>query len=312
MAKSSVGELDERGGRGGRRVELAEQAVLLLADAGGEVERVHVAAVAAVAELQGPQLVDHDAVAALVLERAEEGAGRRVVGVDAGVALAEVADEQRAAEDAERWRARCVTPHGALSAPLLIPKVRSRTPLALNRRTKPLPTPVLGRDPPGADLGVGDVERAADGLNVVGVVGVPRRRRDGRVGEGEAGRGLQGERAVENVNLAVGEVGRVEEVARAVVGDGEPGVDVAGVAGRDDGRGRAGGRGVRVPARDVARDRGEEEVRPARRGWRTGPGRTNSVATGLATVPVGRPPGMVTVCGLGLSVTGAPGARRRG
>src|SRR5687767_7786498 len=38
-----------------------------------------------------------------------------------------------------------------------------------------------------------------------------------------------------------------------------------------------------------------------------GPGRTNSPATGLATVPVGRPPGMVTVCGLGLSVTGAPG-----
>src|SRR5215212_8217540 len=34
------------------------------------------------------------------------------------------------------------------------------------------------------------------------------------------------------------------------------------------------------------------------------PGRTNSVATGLATVPVGSPPGMVTVCGLGLSVAG--------
>ena len=37
------------------------------------------------------------------------------------------------------------------------------------------------------------------------------------------------------------EVGRVEEVARAVVGDGEAGVDVAGVAGGDDGRGRARG-----------------------------------------------------------------------
>src|SRR5215212_4501891 len=35
-----------------------------------------------------------------------------------------------------------------------------------------------------------------------------------------------------------------------------------------------------------------------------GPGRTNSPATGLATVPVGRPPGMVTVCGFGLSVAG--------
>src|SRR5215210_4735242 len=36
------------------------------------------------------------------------------------------------------------------------------------------------------------------------------------------------------------------------------------------------------------------------------PGSTNSVATGLATVPVGRPPGMVIVCGFGLSTTGAP------
>src|SRR5687768_11200016 len=37
-----------------------------------------------------------------------------------------------------------------------------------------------------------------------------------------------------------------------------------------------------------------------------GPGRTNSVATLLATVPVGSPPGMVTVCGFGLRTTGAP------
>src|SRR6185369_9240755 len=36
------------------------------------------------------------------------------------------------------------------------------------------------------------------------------------------------------------------------------------------------------------------------------PGRTNSVDTGLATVPVGSPPGIVTVCGLVLSVKGAP------
>src|SRR6188768_186242 len=36
------------------------------------------------------------------------------------------------------------------------------------------------------------------------------------------------------------------------------------------------------------------------------PGRTNSDATGFATVPVGSPPGMVTVCGLGFSTTGAP------
>src|SRR5688572_30555343 len=36
------------------------------------------------------------------------------------------------------------------------------------------------------------------------------------------------------------------------------------------------------------------------------PGRTNSLAVGLATVPVGRPPGMVTVCRLGFKTTGLP------
>src|ERR1700754_2453280 len=36
------------------------------------------------------------------------------------------------------------------------------------------------------------------------------------------------------------------------------------------------------------------------------PGRTNSVETGLETVPVGRPPGIVTVCGLALRTTGEP------
>src|SRR5205085_12398289 len=36
------------------------------------------------------------------------------------------------------------------------------------------------------------------------------------------------------------------------------------------------------------------------------PGRTNSVETGLATVPVGSPPGMLIVCGFALRTTGAP------
>jgi hypothetical protein len=36
------------------------------------------------------------------------------------------------------------------------------------------------------------------------------------------------------------------------------------------------------------------------------PGSTNSVATLLATVPVGNPPGIVMVCGFAFSTTGAP------
>src|SRR4051812_41036934 len=41
------------------------------------------------------------------------------------------------------------------------------------------------------------------------------------------------------------------------------------------------------------------------------PGRTNSVATGLATVPVGRPPGIVTVDMPTLRTTGAPATSPR-
>src|SRR3954469_8083067 len=36
------------------------------------------------------------------------------------------------------------------------------------------------------------------------------------------------------------------------------------------------------------------------------PGSTKSVVEGLETVPVGKPPGIVTVCGLALRTTGAP------
>src|SRR2546423_11510855 len=96
--------------------------------------------------------------------------------------------------------------------------------------------------------------------------GVRRRRgRDSWIGEREAGHRLQYERRVEDINLAVGEVGRVDKVTRAVVAVGEPGVDVTGLTGSDDARGRASRRGVRVPTYDVARDGGKEEVRSARR-----------------------------------------------
>ena len=60
--------------RGNHRVghDDAEQAVLLRSRAGREVQRVHVAAIAAVAELQAPKAVDLDVLAGLVLQRAEE------------------------------------------------------------------------------------------------------------------------------------------------------------------------------------------------------------------------------------------------
>src|SRR4051794_12525242 len=84
--------------------------MLLFPDARREIERVDIAARAAVAEAQRPELVDLDPVAGFVLERAEECAGRRIEGVNARITFAEVADEQRVAENAEARGRNCNSP----------------------------------------------------------------------------------------------------------------------------------------------------------------------------------------------------------
>ena len=183
-------KLNQRSGAGGRRVELAKQAVLFLSDTSREVKRVDVAAGAAVAELEVPQLVDHDAVAALVLERAKEGAGSRVVGVNAGIAFTKVADEERAAEDAESG-GREVDAPGRIERAVVDAEGQVADAVGVEPADEPVADAFLVK-PARADLGIGDVERAADGLNVEGVVSVSQRRRNRRVGEGEAGPGLQG------------------------------------------------------------------------------------------------------------------------
>ena len=71
-------------------------------DPRGKIERARIAAVAAIAELKLVQPVNLDAYACLVLKCALECARRGIVGVDAGTTFAEVADEERAAENAER------------------------------------------------------------------------------------------------------------------------------------------------------------------------------------------------------------------
>ena len=65
--------------------------MLLVGQAGGEVHGVGVAAVAAVADLQGPQPVDLNRLAVRVFQRVQELAGRGVEGVD--VPVAEVAHQ---------------------------------------------------------------------------------------------------------------------------------------------------------------------------------------------------------------------------
>src|SRR6266545_8116450 len=96
-------------------LDRAEQAVCFVVDAGGEQQRGAVAG-DAVAEAQRPQALDLDRAAVLVPQPSEERAGLRVVGVDA--AVAEVADQQRAAEATEPRRGQRQAPGGVQLAPL--------------------------------------------------------------------------------------------------------------------------------------------------------------------------------------------------
>ena len=77
-------------------------------DAGGEVERMGVASLGAIAELDVPETLDCDRVACAIPEHAEELPCGRVKRVDA--AIPEVADEQGLAEAAKACRCECNTP----------------------------------------------------------------------------------------------------------------------------------------------------------------------------------------------------------
>src|SRR5262249_20166495 len=109
--------------------------------------------------------------------------------------------------------------------------------------------------PVGVLLGVGDVELAAQILDVErGEAG-----RDGRVGEG-AGEAGRGEGLVEDGDPATVGIGGVQEVRRAALTNGETLVDGAGSSygGLGRSRGRR-GRDRRVPAGDLARLCSEDE-----------------------------------------------------
>src|SRR5438132_2088970 len=83
-------------------LDLAVQAVRLIAYSGGEEQRTQFAAVAAVTEAQPPQAVDHDRSAGLALQLPAEPSVKRER-VDP--AVAEIPDEDVVVKVAEgRWR----------------------------------------------------------------------------------------------------------------------------------------------------------------------------------------------------------------
>src|SRR5690242_5555161 len=85
-------------------LDRAEEAVLLPVDACREVERVGVAAKAAVSEPQRPQAGIEDGLTCRIGKGAEKLAGRGIEGIDGAVVEGEVADQQVAAELAEGGR----------------------------------------------------------------------------------------------------------------------------------------------------------------------------------------------------------------
>src|SRR4051812_42407565 len=164
--------------------------MLLFSDARREIKGVHVAASAAIAEGQRPELVDLDAVTGLVLERAEECAGGRVVGMDAGIAFAEIADEQRAAEDTETGWSERATP-GRIEGAVVDPESQIADAIRVETPNEAVPNAFFIFARHGINLGVHDVKAAANRLNIEGVIGVSHRRWNRRIGEREVGRGLE-------------------------------------------------------------------------------------------------------------------------
>ena len=65
----------------------------------GKIERVPISAVAAVAEGDPPQAIDHDRLAALIFQLTEVLPAVEILGVQ--LAVAEVADDERVAEETE-------------------------------------------------------------------------------------------------------------------------------------------------------------------------------------------------------------------
>src|ERR1700736_256268 len=192
----------------------SEEAVLLLADTGREVEgvggRERSAARAAVAEADPPQTIDLDRGAGLVPKASDEPPGPGAVGVD--VSVAEVADQQGAAE--------CPEVFGCEGKP--------------PRRVQ---LSVLNEPAQQVTVHVEDVDEAEPGSGLVIVLVrllhrvshvQPATQRldvewretggDSRIGEGAA-QAHEIEVLVENLNRAEPEIGGVKVVRRAVVAD---------------------------------------------------------------------------------------------
>src|ERR1051326_850917 len=142
--------------------------VFLFRGTGGEVERVRIATVTAVPELQGPEFINGNAGTGFILHRAEKRARGRVVSMNTRIALSKVACQQRAAKDAER-RGRYHQAPGRIELALVYGKAHVAHAIGVELTYKAIADSGLGTTI-HADLGIGNVERATKICNVKGRV----------------------------------------------------------------------------------------------------------------------------------------------
>src|SRR5882762_2121318 len=220
------GKLDQRGSRGCRRLQRAKQSVLFISGAGREIECSRIAAVAAVAKDKPPQFVDLDAYACFVLKRTQESPRTGAKGINTGTAFAESANQQRVAEDAESGGSDNGAP-GRIKRSVIDRKhqIAHTVSIKLSYEAVAETRHLVARH--GIHLGIHDIERAAEILNVERVIGVTHCGRDGGIDEA-AGDSCWRVGAVEYSDT-VGEVGRVETVAARVAADRKARVNVSGL-----------------------------------------------------------------------------------
>src|SRR6266404_685013 len=193
--------------------------MLFFSRTGREIERSHVAAIAAVAELESPKFIDLDAVAVLVLKRTEKRPRRRIESVDAGISLAEVTHEQRAPEDSEAGGSDNRAPRRIKwsivdSEPQIAHSVSTKLADVAVADTCQL---IAGY---GIHLGIHDVERATEVLNIEWMISVSHGRRDSRIDEA-TGSGCQCVRTVIDINVAITKVCGVQPVPATVRTNGQ-------------------------------------------------------------------------------------------
>src|SRR5262245_10916774 len=194
--------------------QAGEQAVDLAVDSVREVEGIREATIDSVADDQGPKTARRLATGG-DWNGSKEGAGHRIERVDLARDEAEIADQQIAAEFAERRRGEGDAPwrrefaaYDQRAHEIAVRVEHRHRPVSLGRGN-------LGRAP---GWRIGDVYLTADGLHVEW-----DERPDGRRGRERACTEIHGsERPIEDVDTTLGGVGGIEAGPRRAVCDSQP------------------------------------------------------------------------------------------